>query len=145
MLLVNTILRWLKKHFHFHIIDVITMLLPRICSHSVDSSMGLTKCICITALLWTLTFCITNKDAWYVPWYWSADNKKLNCFQLITLTRYDIWLLDTNNRLDLANIMLQPSIEKVCLEDKVCFKLVITKYRWCMLVDKLTIFIIGEV
>jgi dipeptidyl aminopeptidase/acylaminoacyl peptidase len=43
------------------------------------------------------TFCITNKDGWYVPGYWSPDNKKLNCSQLTTLTDYDIWLLDIEN------------------------------------------------
>jgi len=25
------------------------------------------------------TFCITNKEGWYIPRYWSPDNKKLNC------------------------------------------------------------------
>jgi dipeptidyl aminopeptidase/acylaminoacyl peptidase len=43
------------------------------------------------------TFCITNKEGWYVPGYWSPDNKKLNCSQLVTLTDYDIWLLDIKN------------------------------------------------
>jgi dipeptidyl aminopeptidase/acylaminoacyl peptidase len=43
------------------------------------------------------TFCITNKDGWYVPGYWSPDNKKINCSQLITLSHYDIWLLDIKN------------------------------------------------
>ena len=43
------------------------------------------------------TFCITNKEGWYVPGYWSPDNKKLNCSQLITLSDYDIWLLDIEN------------------------------------------------
>ena len=43
------------------------------------------------------TFCITNKEGWYVPGYWSPDNKKLNCSQITTLTDYDIWLLDIEN------------------------------------------------
>ena len=43
------------------------------------------------------TFCITNKEGWYVPGYWSPDNKRLNCSQLITLTDYRIWLLDIEN------------------------------------------------
>ena len=43
------------------------------------------------------TFCITNKEGWYVPGYWSPDNKKLNCTQITTLTDYDIWLLDIKN------------------------------------------------
>ena len=39
--------------------------------------------------------CITNnKEGWYIPGYWSPDNKKLNCSQLVTLTDYVIWLLD---------------------------------------------------
>ena len=36
------------------------------------------------------TFCITNKEGWFVPGYWSPDNKKLSCSQLITLTDYAI-------------------------------------------------------
>ena len=46
--------------------------------------------------------CITNKPGWYVPGYWSPDNKSLNCFQIITQTEYDIWLLDIDR-----NEMLQ--------------------------------------
>ena len=46
--------------------------------------------------------CITNKPGWYVPGYWSPDNKKLNCFQIITQTEYHIWLLDIDR-----NEMLQ--------------------------------------
>ena len=40
------------------------------------------------------TFCVTNKEGWYVPGYWSPNNKKLNCSQLVTLTDHAIWLLD---------------------------------------------------
>jgi Tol biopolymer transport system component/dienelactone hydrolase len=43
------------------------------------------------------TFCITNKEGWYIPGYWSPDNKKLNCSQLVTLTDYIIWLLNIEN------------------------------------------------
>jgi dipeptidyl aminopeptidase/acylaminoacyl peptidase len=43
------------------------------------------------------TFCITNKEGWYIPGYWSPDNKKLNCSQLVTLTDYVIWLLNIEN------------------------------------------------
>jgi dipeptidyl aminopeptidase/acylaminoacyl peptidase len=43
------------------------------------------------------TFCVTNKEGWYVPGYWSPDSKKLNCSQLVTLTDYVIWLLNTEN------------------------------------------------
>jgi len=35
-----------------------------------------------------------NIEGWYIPGYWSPDNKKLNCSQLVTLTDYVIWLLD---------------------------------------------------
>ena len=44
------------------------------------------------------TFCITNREGWYIPGYWSPDNKKLNCSQLVTLTDYAIWLLDIENK-----------------------------------------------
>ena len=43
------------------------------------------------------SFCITNKEGWYIPGYWSPDNKKLNCSQLVTLTDYVIWLLNVEN------------------------------------------------
>jgi dipeptidyl aminopeptidase/acylaminoacyl peptidase len=42
-------------------------------------------------------FCITNKEGWYIPGYWSPDSKKLNCSQLVTLTDYAIWLLNIEN------------------------------------------------
>jgi dipeptidyl aminopeptidase/acylaminoacyl peptidase len=42
-------------------------------------------------------FCITNREGWYVPGYWSPDNKRLNCSQLITLIDYAIWILDIEN------------------------------------------------
>jgi dipeptidyl aminopeptidase/acylaminoacyl peptidase len=51
-------------------------------------------------------FCITDKEGWYIPGYWSPNNKKLNCSQLITLTDYAIWILDVENR----------SMEKINLE-----------------------------
>jgi dipeptidyl aminopeptidase/acylaminoacyl peptidase len=43
-------------------------------------------------------FCITNKEGWYVAGYWSPDNKKLNCSQLVSLTDHVIWLLDIENK-----------------------------------------------
>jgi len=43
-------------------------------------------------------FCITNREGWYIPGYWSPDNRKLNCSQLVTLTDYAIWLLDIKNK-----------------------------------------------
>ena len=53
------------------------------------------------------TFCITDKPGWYIPGYWSPDSTKINCSQLVTLTDYNIWLLDmawkehdTNNTVD---------------------------------------------
>ena len=51
-------------------------------------------------------FCITDTEGWYIPGYWSPNNKKLNCSQLITLTDYAIWILDVENR----------SMEKINLE-----------------------------
>jgi len=51
-------------------------------------------------------FCITDNEGWYIPGYWSPNNKKLNCSQLITLTDYAIWILDVENR----------SMEKINLE-----------------------------
>jgi dipeptidyl aminopeptidase/acylaminoacyl peptidase len=44
------------------------------------------------------TFCITDKEGWYIPGYWSPDNKKLNCSQLATLSDYAIWVLNIENR-----------------------------------------------
>ncbi len=41
--------------------------------------------------------CITNKEGWYIPGYWSPDNKKLNCSQLVTLSDFAIWLLNIEN------------------------------------------------
>jgi Tol biopolymer transport system component len=43
------------------------------------------------------TSCVTNKEGWCIPGYWSPDNKKLYCSQITTLTDYDIWLLDIEN------------------------------------------------
>lgn len=57
------------------------------------------------------TFCITNKEGWYIPGYWSPDNKKLNCSQLVTLTDYAIWLFDVEN-----NEMIQVTPSKVKTE-----------------------------
>lgn len=53
------------------------------------------------------SFCITNKKGWYVPGYWSLDNKKLNCLQLITLTDYAVWIIDIESN----------SMEKVHIEN----------------------------
>jgi len=51
-------------------------------------------------------FCITDRKGWYIPGYWSPDNKKLNCSQLVTLTDYAIWVLDIEST----------SMEKINLE-----------------------------
>ena len=45
------------------------------------------------------TFCITDKPGWYIPGYWSPDSTKINCSQLVTLTDYNIWLLDRHERI----------------------------------------------
>ncbi len=44
------------------------------------------------------SFCITDRGGWYIPGYWSPNNKKLNCSQLVTLTDYSIWILDLESR-----------------------------------------------
>ncbi len=53
------------------------------------------------------SFCITDREGWYIPGYWSHNNKKLNCSQLVTLTDYSIWILDIESRsiekIDLGN------------------------------------------
>jgi dipeptidyl aminopeptidase/acylaminoacyl peptidase len=43
-------------------------------------------------------FCITEREGWYTPGYWSPDNRRLNCRQLVTLTDYSIWILDVESR-----------------------------------------------
>jgi hypothetical protein len=53
---------------------------------------------------------LTNKEGWYIPGYWSPDNKKLNCSQLVTLTDYVIWLLNIENG---EMIKVIPSEEKI--------------------------------
>ncbi|MDQ6722932.1 MAG: hypothetical protein M3Z01_01525 [Thermoproteota archaeon] len=53
------------------------------------------------------SFCITDTEGWYIPGYWSPDNKKINCSQLVTLTDYSIWCIDVESRnmekIDLKN------------------------------------------
>lgn len=45
------------------------------------------------------SFCITtDRHGWYVPGFWSPDNKTINCSQLVNLTDYNIWLLDIDNK-----------------------------------------------
>ena len=55
------------------------------------------------------TFCITDKPGWYIPGYWSPDSTKINCSQLVTLTDYNIWLLDVDGR---NMIQIIPSIKE---------------------------------
>ena len=43
------------------------------------------------------TFCVTNKEGWYIPGYWSPDNKRLNCSQLVTLSDFAVWFLNIEN------------------------------------------------
>ena len=54
-------------------------------------------------------FCLTNKSGWYIPGYWSPDNKHLNCSQLVTLTDYSVWLLNIEDK---KMISIAPSVEK---------------------------------
>jgi hypothetical protein len=58
------------------------------------------------------TFCVTNKDGWYVPGYWSPDSKKLNCSQLVTLTDYVIWLLNAENGEMVKDIPSEDKMQK---------------------------------
>ncbi len=51
------------------------------------------------------SFCVTNRDGWFIPGHWSPDNKKINCSQLVTLTDYTIWILDVESR-EMRNIDL---------------------------------------
>ena len=55
------------------------------------------------------TFCITDKPGWYIPGYWSPDSTQINCSQLVTLTDYNIWLLDVDGR---TMIQIIPSIKE---------------------------------
>jgi Tol biopolymer transport system component len=52
-------------------------------------------------------FRVTNRDGWFIPGYWSPDNKKINCSQLVSLNDYAIWILDVESRdmikIDLGN------------------------------------------
>jgi dipeptidyl aminopeptidase/acylaminoacyl peptidase len=52
-------------------------------------------------------FCLTEREGWYTPGYWSPDNRRLNCLQLVTLTDYTIWILDVESR----------KMEKIALGD----------------------------
>jgi dienelactone hydrolase/Tol biopolymer transport system component len=57
----------------------------------------------------TEAFCVTNEPGWYVPGYWSPDNKSMNCSQLVTLTDYSVWLLNIEDR---KMVSINPSKEK---------------------------------
>ncbi|MFL6363508.1 MAG: prolyl oligopeptidase family serine peptidase [Nitrososphaeraceae archaeon] len=54
-------------------------------------------------------YCLTNEPGWYIPGYWSPDNKNMNCSQLVSLTDYSVWLLDVEDR---KMISIHPSKEK---------------------------------
>jgi dipeptidyl aminopeptidase/acylaminoacyl peptidase len=43
------------------------------------------------------SFCITDTEGWYIPGYWSPDNRKINCSQLVTLEDYSIWSIDVES------------------------------------------------
>jgi dipeptidyl aminopeptidase/acylaminoacyl peptidase len=63
------------------------------------------------------TSCVTaGKSGWYIPGYWSPDNKRINCYQLITLTDFNIWLLDINNN---EMIKVTPDEEEKGQEEKI--------------------------
>jgi Tol biopolymer transport system component len=62
------------------------------------------------------TSCVTaGKSGWYVPGYWSPDNKRINCYQLVTLTGYRVWLLDIDNN---EMIKVKPDEEEKEQEEK---------------------------
>jgi Tol biopolymer transport system component len=56
-------------------------------------------------------FCITEREGWYTPGYWSIDNRRLNCIQLVTLTDYTIWILDVESR-KMEKIALGNNVDK---------------------------------
>ena len=56
-------------------------------------------------------FCITEREGWYTPGYWSPDNRRLNCTQLVTLTDYAIWMLDVESR-KMEKIVLGNNVDK---------------------------------
>ncbi|HJT85787.1 MAG TPA: S9 family peptidase [Nitrososphaeraceae archaeon] len=56
-------------------------------------------------------FCITEREGWYTPGYWSPDNKRLNCIQLVTLTDYTVWIVDVESR-KMEKIALDNNVDK---------------------------------
>ncbi len=44
------------------------------------------------------SFCVTDREGWYTPGYWSPNNKKLNCSQLVTLSDFSVWILDVESK-----------------------------------------------
>jgi dipeptidyl aminopeptidase/acylaminoacyl peptidase len=42
--------------------------------------------------------CITGRSGWYMPGYWSSDDKKINCVQIITDSDSVVWLIDIEKR-----------------------------------------------
>jgi dipeptidyl aminopeptidase/acylaminoacyl peptidase len=53
------------------------------------------------------SFCVTDMDGWFIPGYWSPNNRNINCSQLVSLTDYLVWILDTQTgemrKIDLGN------------------------------------------
>jgi dipeptidyl aminopeptidase/acylaminoacyl peptidase len=56
-------------------------------------------------------FCITEREGWYKPGYWSPDNKRLNCIQMVTLTDYTVWMLDVEGH-RMEKIALDNNVDK---------------------------------
>ncbi len=54
------------------------------------------------------SFCITDTEGWDIPGYWSPDNRKINCSQLVTLDDYSIWIIDVESG----------NMEKIDVENK---------------------------
>ena len=67
-------------------------------TYSSNESNPLNMLVYVHNIYSNQTSCVTaGKSGWYVPGYWSPDNKRINCSQLVTLTDYRVWLLDIDN------------------------------------------------
>lgn len=44
------------------------------------------------------TFCITDKPGWYIPGYWSTDNKMISCLEILNETDSSVWIVDVDKR-----------------------------------------------
>jgi dipeptidyl aminopeptidase/acylaminoacyl peptidase len=70
----------------------------RYITYSSNEANPLNMLVYIRNIISNETLCITDRPGWYIPGYWSPDNRRINCSQLVTLTEYSIWLLDILDR-----------------------------------------------